>query len=166
MVANYVRRIFIILTILFAGLIFYMSSRPDYSSQQDSLRISVEICEIGIEDYDKMSPSEQEVYLWQVDHLVRKTAHFTEYALLAFLVCGCLGKSDWRHVRAYLLPWGIATAYAASDEFHQRFVPGRHGCVSDVCLDSFGAISGVLVYVMCVVVLGKMFEVLKDWKRK
>ena len=91
-----------------------------------------------------------------VDYMVRKTAHYLEYALFAFLICGCLRVGDWKRMRAYLLPWGIATVYAASDELHQRFVPGRNGCVSDVCLDSFGAISGVLVYAMCVVVVAKM----------
>lgn len=156
MVASWTRRIFIIITILFAGLIFYMSSRPDYSSQQDSLGISVEICEVCVEDYDKMSPSEQEVYLWPVDHMVRKTAHYLEYVLLAFLVCGCLQVGEWRSMRVYLIPWAIATVYAASDELHQRFVPGRNGCLSDVCLDSFGAISGVLVYAMCVVMILKI----------
>lgn len=156
MAASWMKRFFVILAILFAGLIFYMSSRPDYSTKQDSLRVSVEICETCIEGYDQMPPATQKVYLEPVDHMVRKTAHFLEYALLAFLVCGCLNKGDWRHMGAYLLPWGIATVYAASDELHQRFVPGRNGCVSDVCLDSFGAISGVLVFAMCVVILGKI----------
>lgn len=158
MVASWARRIFIILTILFAGLIFYLSSRPDYSTKQDSLWVSVEICEACIEGYDQMPPATQAVYLEPVDHMVRKTAHFLEYALLAFLVCGCLNKGDWRHMGAYLLPWGIATAYAASDELHQRFVPGRNGCISDVCLDSFGAICGVLVFAMCVMILGRLLN--------
>lgn len=158
MAASWMKRFFLILTILFAGLIFYMSSRPDYSTKQDSLRVSVEICETCIEGYDQMPPATQAVYLEPVDHMVRKTAHFLEYALLAFLVCGCLNCGNWRDMRAYLLPWGIATVYAASDELHQRFVPGRNGCVSDVCLDSFGAISGVLVFAMCVVILGRFLN--------
>lgn len=158
MAASWMKRFFLILTILFAGVIFYMSSRPDYSTKQDSLRVSVEICEACVEDYDRMTPSEQAVYLGPVDHMVRKAAHFLEYALLAFLVCGCLNKGDWRKMGTYLWPWGIATVYAASDELHQRFVPGRNGCVSDVCLDSFGAISGVLVFAMCVVILGMLLN--------
>lgn len=158
MAVSWMKRFFLILTILFAGLIFYMSSRPDYSTKEDSHWISIAICEHFIEGYDQMPPATQAVYLEPVDHMVRKTAHFLEYALLAFLVCGCLNKGDWRKMGTYLWPWGIATAYAASDELHQRFVPGRNGCISDVRLDSFGAISGVLVFAMCVVILGRLLN--------
>ena len=44
-----------------------------------------------------------------------------------------------------VLPWLIAAGYAATDEFHQLFVPGRSGQVSDVILDSAGAAIGVLI---------------------
>lgn len=58
--------------------------------------------------------------------------HFTEYAILAFLL----------H-RAIRNPWaviGIAVAFAASDEFHQTFVADRGGLASDVVIDSCGAL--------------------------
>ena len=41
--------------------------------------------------------------------------------------------------------WALATLYAATDEFHQVFVPGRSGKVADVLLDSAGALLGVLL---------------------
>ena len=41
--------------------------------------------------------------------------------------------------------WGISTAYAATDEFHQIFVPGRAGMVTDVMIDSSGALAGILL---------------------
>ena len=44
-----------------------------------------------------------------------------------------------------LVPWCIASAYAATDEIHQLFVPGRSGQVSDVLLDSAGVLAGLLV---------------------
>jgi VanZ family protein len=37
----------------------------------------------------------------------------------------------------------IAIAYAASDEFHQTFVEGRHGAVTDVLIDSAGVLIAV-----------------------
>ena len=75
---------------------------------------------------------------------VRKTAHVTEYAIL-----GVLLLRAWRLVklarpgRAELAAWLAATAYAATDEFHQVFVPGRTPKVTDVLLDSCGAALGV-----------------------
>ena len=47
--------------------------------------------------------------------------------------------------RELLFPWVIAAAYAATDEFHQLFVPGRSGQISDVVLDSAGALAGLLI---------------------
>jgi VanZ family protein len=74
---------------------------------------------------------------------VRKCAHLTEYAILALLVWRALRKPHKDDVR----PWqwseaGLALAvtalYAASDEFHQLFVPSRQASVRDVLLDTMG----------------------------
>ena len=40
----------------------------------------------------------------------------------------------------------ICVLYAASDEIHQIFVPGRSCRVMDILLDSFGSISGIIIY--------------------
>ena len=59
---------------------------------------------------------------------------------------GRTAKSEYAKIRRELLiPWGIAALYAAADEFHQLFVPGRSGQVSDVMLDSAGALAGLLI---------------------
>ncbi|MOA68833.1 VanZ like family protein [compost metagenome] len=41
------------------------------------------------------------------------------------------------------LTWGAAVLYAASDEWHQSFVPNRGPAVMDVAIDSMGALFGV-----------------------
>ena len=85
--------------------------------------------------------------------LVRKAGHVSEYAVLAVLFRWALqlptrpvavtssspsgGRGDWLAV-------GLAAAFAASDEFHQIFVPSRGASLTDVCLDSVGAALGVL----------------------
>jgi len=38
--------------------------------------------------------------------------------------------------------------YAISDETHQIFVPGRSAQISDVLIDSVGAIVGILMYLV------------------
>lgn len=45
---------------------------------------------------------------------------------------------------------GAAAVYAATDEIHQLFVPGRAGRFSDVCIDGAGAVLGVVVFVVIV----------------
>jgi len=66
--------------------------------------------------------------------LVRKTAHFTEYGILFWLLVR--GPMKDRPYLALLL----CVLYALSDEGHQIFVPGRTASLYDVALDSTGAL--------------------------
>src|SRR5262249_14520084 len=69
------------------------------------------------------------------DLVLRKLAHTTEYAVLGFLLLQAIG----REVPAVL----SGVAYAISDEIHPTFVPGRHGAVYDVAIDTVGVLVGV-----------------------
>ncbi|WP_245575523.1 VanZ family protein [Alkalicoccus chagannorensis] len=42
----------------------------------------------------------------------------------------------------------ICVVYAASDEYHQTFIPGRSGEVSDVVIDGIGAFVGISFYLL------------------
>jgi VanZ family protein len=78
--------------------------------------------------------------LGELNHIIRKLAHFTEYAILTAVgYWGCLkglGRSPQIALRITLL---ASILFAISDEFHQRFVPGRTSLVTDVFVDCFGA---------------------------
>ncbi len=75
--------------------------------------------------------------------LLRKAAHFLEFAALGLLISWLhsilLGVTFQGCLRSLL--WGISAA--AVDESIQRFVPGRHGCVTDVLIDTAGVIAGI-----------------------
>jgi VanZ family protein len=66
------------------------------------------------------------------DTILRKAAHMTEYAVLWWLWHRAMG---FRHPAVAV---GITLAYAATDEFHQHFVTGRHGTPVDVLIDAAG----------------------------
>jgi VanZ family protein len=69
------------------------------------------------------------------DYVLRKGAHMTEYAILVVLLVRATGSYAWA--------FGLTVAYAASDEFHQTFVRGRHGSPIDVGIDAAGALIGL-----------------------
>jgi VanZ family protein len=79
--------------------------------------------------------------LWRIHFLIRKIAHVVVYFVFSGLVLrgvrGEAGGWNWRWGVASLL---ICAAYAALDEFHQSFVPGRGAAPTDVLLDSAGAV--------------------------
>ena len=77
------------------------------------------------------------------DTVLRKAAHMAEYGLLWFL---------WWRALDYARPAlavAITLVYAASDEFHQSFVEGRHGAWTDVAIDALGVgLAGLLIVVL------------------
>ncbi len=79
--------------------------------------------------------------------LVRKLAHVTEYGILALLLFRAINTPQRSVARVAQWAWVLAAAYAASDEFHQSFVPSRTGALADVVLDSLGAALGVALAV-------------------
>jgi VanZ family protein len=87
-------------------------------------------------------PHADPVTLRAAHAVIRKLAHFGEYWVLAVLLVRALrGDAPWSPrfaVEAIVL----TALYAATDELHQRFVPGRTPAVTDVFIDTFGAASG------------------------
>jgi VanZ family protein len=70
-----------------------------------------------------------------------KLVHFVVYGLLGVLICRT-GRGVWSAVLAVLL----ASAYGATDEWHQSFVPSRSAEVADWLADTIGAIVAVAGY--------------------
>ncbi len=65
------------------------------------------------------------------DLIGRKIIHMLEYGLLT--------AAWYRALNSRLVPAAlIAAIYAASDEIHQSFIPGRNGTPTDVIIDFAG----------------------------
>ena len=69
-----------------------------------------------------------------------KVLHFTEYFVFATLLWRAFGRGTfWFFKRSYaILTLCIGALYAASDEVHQLFVPGRTASVYDWIADVAG----------------------------
>ena len=79
---------------------------------------------------------------------IRKLAHLTEYAILAALLWRALrGGTRWQAKMSILvfLTWIACAIFAASDEFHQSFVPSRTSSPVDVMIDVIGALIGLAI---------------------
>jgi len=104
--------------ILYAGVIFALSSMKH-----------LELPDIGVSWTDKIT-------------------HFFEYTIFSFFVVRAFfyGSSPSKRKRNLWIAFFLSLLYAASDEFHQIYVPGRTACVSDWMADSFGIIIGYFVF--------------------
>ena len=81
---------------------------------------------------------------------IRKTAHFTEYALLAFFAVRAFARSSIASLRnlKYLPPLILVALVASTDEFNQSFEASRTGSFLDILLDlSGGAAMLFLVWI-------------------
>lgn len=139
------KRIFLILTICWMVLIFSFSARNADISEKDSGRVGRLVGECFVPGFQNWSEARQNQFVEAVDFPVRKTAHATEYAILGMLVFGTVYDEKMDRGHNFLLPWIYGTCYAATDEFHQLFVPGRSGQIRDVLIDSSGVLAGLLM---------------------
>lgn len=70
--------------------------------------------------------------------------HAVAYAALALLVVRALAGGLPRRIGigTMVLAMAITVGYGVTDEFHQRFVPGRFADVNDLFTDAMGAAVG------------------------
>lgn len=104
--------------IAWAGLIFYFSSIPNLTT--------------GLE----------------CDYILRKIAHSVEYFILTFLLYRAFkGSFNMNMFQLFIYPATLSFLYAASDEFHQSFVPTRSASFKDVLIDTIGIVVFYIVIV-------------------
>lgn len=149
--------IFMVISIIWMGIIFAFSARDGEESQDDSHEVGLAIGRLIVPHFEEKSEEQQMEFAKDIDHLIRKLAHATEYGILGMLLC-CAFYDTRKKIRWYI-PWGITTLYAATDEIHQVFVPGRDGNAVDVCIDSAGAFVGcILILLFFKHISGKKIE--------
>lgn len=78
---------------------------------------------------------------------VRKTAHATEFFVLTASLFLWMDYLELPIAKQALRTGLGSSIYAASDEFHQLFVPGRAGKISDIGVDCIGVMFALLVFV-------------------
>ncbi len=94
-----------------------------------------------------LRPHTSEHALLKLNYIVRKMAHFTEYAILAALLFRAFRADSiarWR-LRWAAYSFAMAVSWALMDEFHQRFTRTRGGSIYDSLLDSSGALFMLLM---------------------
>ena len=99
----------------------------------------------------KLLPGREKDVVRQSGGLLRKIAHFTEFAALGALLgwlFGMLKKRKWNPIL-----WGMAAACV--DETIQGFVPGRSPGLKDVAIDTAGVVTGFVLLLIGYTVIKK-----------
>ena len=156
-------RFFLVMTILTAIAIFLFSSQPGEDSAQLSEGVTLTVARVVKPSFERLSPVEKLSFMEQLGLIVRKCAHFSEFALLGLNLLGYIRmKRPETPLRAALLTaWGLATLYAGTDELHQMFVDQRGPAILDVGIDSAGALTGVLMMALALYLLARKIKALR-----
>lgn len=166
------KRVTLTLVLTVMVMIFCFSSLPGAESAEQSGRIvalvTAVLNRLGI---DGIKALESGI----LSFTIRKLGHLSEFALLGltlqlhfgygrgWVVMNTLSTAGGppshqgegfsgqgsRRWKCFFWSLVIGALYACSDEFHQRFVPGRGPAVRDVCIDSVGVLIGIGV--MCLI---------------
>lgn len=104
---------------IWMGLIFYLSSIPGLQFKTENIPIEI---------------------------VLRKSAHFFEYAILALLLWRTAYKGEGCSRKySQILAFALVILYAAGDEIHQAFTEGRAGKLIDVIVDVLSGLIPLLL---------------------
>ncbi len=154
---SFLRVVSIILLIAWMGLIFFLSGQTADVSSQSSGSVIEFIAEQIYPDFDSLSQAEREEVVASFQFIARKSAHVGIFAVLgfwAFLVF--ISYTKLRFFTRMFWASAVSIAYAASDEYHQRFVLGRSCELRDFLLDSAGILTMVLICVLLVKIIAPL----------
>ena len=139
-----IRVVLVVLILINCTVIFNFSSDQSEESNKKSGVVVERIVEINPKTKN-LSKQEKEKKKEQIVTPIRKTAHFTVYTCLGVLLFLCAKTFDGKEKNKILVSVGLAFLYACSDEIHQHFVPGRSCELRDVCIDTCGALFGIIM---------------------
>lgn len=132
-----------ILVLLWMVLIFCLSAQEARESAALSGATVRRVVEVVYPNYHDLPRQHQDTIVEGLQHFARKTAHTLLYMGLGILCFTALSRYRLKAARLCAGAFLIAAGYACTDEFHQLFVSGRSAQVSDVLIDSAGALAGI-----------------------
>ncbi len=142
---NQVRRYPVRSILAWAAVVIWMAVIFLFSNQSsdDSGRLSYGLAEKLILLIDSQAGPE---IIGQAEASLRNLAHGCTFFILAVLVSWSFTEIAIENIRNALLTFVINAIYAASDEIHQSFVPGRASQWSDFFIDTAGIILAILIF--------------------
>lgn len=135
-------------------VIFSFSTESAEKSDETSGVFARSVISVLYPGYDRETPEQQRRIYDDVQHYVRKSAHFIEYLILGGSICLCLFSWFGRFRLLNPAAWGCGMLFAVTDELHQRMIDGRSGQWTDVLLDSVGVMTGVIAVCFFIVHTG------------
>ena len=162
---NVIRIVWFSLVVAWMVLIFALSAQESQVSSNLSGGVIDRLMRVFMSDFVKLPDAERVMLIDGLQNAVRKGAHAAAYFVLGALLTGAMHTFEALRTKIRLLAaFAVAVAYAASDELHQMFVPGRSCSIKDVLIDAIGAGAGIAAMV-AILRIGEAFQGRKKMRR-
>lgn len=142
--------LWLFISLVYMVLIYFISAMP--YEQQDLKPLLEEKIQIPPEDvpdiqlnYGDQQVSSTNLYAF-LEFIVRKSGHIIGYFILTVLLFITMSYVTIQRGLKFLVVGLLSISYAALDEWHQTFVPGRTGRLIDVYgVDLIGVLIGLII---------------------
>ena len=153
---NILRCVLVLFLFCTFGMIFNFSNQDSEKSGSTSQKVTEAITK-DIKSIQKLNKNEKAKVIDKIEDVIRKIAHFSLYALVGLLLMALFSTYNINEKNKIISTIIIGAIYAISDEFHQSFISGRSGQVSDVFLDTLGVTVGGL-FILLIIKTVKKFR--------
>ena len=134
---------YFLLVIIWMLIVFIFSNQPDIESSNTSSRFTEFIINVLVGN--RVNIEEKAQLIKNFHPILRKFAHFSLYTIGGALIFNYVNTYNINNKKKIAFSIGLGVFYAALDEFHQIFISGRSGQISDVFIDSLGICVGVII---------------------
>ena len=139
---------FVVIWIVVIYLFSNMPSTESNGKSQKIISLTIEktLSVTNSLEITNKHPSKQKInnVAISINKPLRKCMHASIYFILGILIFELLKICKLSKDKIYISTIMYSFLYACMDEFHQLFIVGRTGQFSDVLIDTFGAIIGML----------------------
>ncbi|MFR1517801.1 MAG: VanZ family protein [Clostridia bacterium] len=88
--------------------------------------------------------------------VIRKIGHFSEFAVLGALLMVCVRIYTKKYLQNIFIPLFGSLAAGVTDEMIQLTSSGRSSEVRDVVIDFSGAVMGIIICILCVILYNRV----------
>ena len=142
---NQIKRYPVRIVLSWTAVVIWMAVIFAFSHQtaEQSGKISLNLAENLVRLFDRQASQD---VIRRTESILRDLAHGFVFFILALLTCWAFSEMGSPELRNALLTFIICALYAASDELHQAFIPGRVGQWYDFLIDLAGIGLAILLY--------------------
>ncbi|MBE6787465.1 MAG: hypothetical protein E7537_03865 [Ruminococcaceae bacterium] len=154
---SFFRVLSVILLVCWMTFIFFLSNQNADASSQTSGQVIEVLAEKFYPEFEQMTEPQKQEVISSLQFVVRKSAHvgmFAVLGLLSFLTF--ISYVDLRFFTRTFWAVAVSVLYAATDEYHQRFVGGRSCELRDFLIDTAGILAAVLLCTAFVKIIGPL----------